>query len=341
MTINARVKEISESALLEDVEIEADKVLIGNDVSLKNVHVKADSFSVGEKTSINDSILLSNGPIEIGRAVQIKEESVLKAFRGIKVGDRTIIDRGVIVGGLQSEKSFFEVGSRCVVLHHTYINTAREVVIGNNTGIGGYCMIFTHGVWQNVFKGYPFQFGRVEIKDDAWLPWHVFVMPGVSIGKGATIAGGSVVTSDIPDYCLAAGVPAKIIKKEDYPKQLNLDEKNKLAKEILQDFESYFRNFVGNDSIKLEELNKGILLFTSNIGNLVYVSEVKTEILSSFELASLSSFDIVSFTISQEIKEKKCWIEIETEKRSTNLNQLSAELAQFLGRYGVRLTGDY
>ena len=341
MTINARVKEISESALLEDVEIEADKVLIGNDVSLKNVHVKADSFSVGEKTSINDSILLSNGPIEIGRAVQIKEESVLKAFRGIKVGDRTIIDRGVIVGGLQSEKSFFEVGSRCVVLHHTYINTAREVVIGNNTGIGGYCMIFTHGVWQNVFKGYPFQFGRVEIKDDAWLPWHVFVMPGVSIGKGATIAGGSVVTSDIPDYCLAGGVPAKIIKKEDYPKQLNLDEKNKLAKEILQDFESYFRNFVGNDSIKLEELNKGILLFTSNIGNLVYVSEVKTEILSSFELASLSSFDIMSFTISQEIKEKKCWIEIETEKRSTNLNQLSAELAQFLGRYGVRLTGDY
>jgi acetyltransferase-like isoleucine patch superfamily enzyme len=341
MTINARVKEISESALLEDVEIEADKVLIGNDVSLKNVHVKADSFSVGEKTSINDSILLSNGTIEIGGAVQIKEESVLKAFKGIKVGDGTIIDRGVIVGGLQSEKSFFEVGNRCVVLHHTYINTTREVVIGNNTGIGGYCMIFTHGVWQNAFKGYPFQFGRVEIKDDAWLPWHVFVMPGVSIGKGATIAGGSVVTSNIPDYCLAGGVPARIIKKEGYPKQLNLDEKNKLAKEILQDFESYFRNFVGNDSIKLKELDKDIALFTSNIGNLAYVNEVKTETLSSPELASLSSFDIVSFTISQEIKDKKGWIEIETETKSANLNQLSAEFAKFLRRYGVRLTGDY
>jgi acetyltransferase-like isoleucine patch superfamily enzyme len=341
MTINARVKEISESALLEDVEIEADKVLIGNDVSLKNVHVKADLFSVGEKTSINDSILLSNGTIEIGRAVQIKEESVLKAFKGIKVGDGTIIDRGVIVGGLQSEKSFFEVGSRCVVLHHTYINTAREVVIGNNTGIGGYCMIFTHGVWQNVFKGYPFQFGRVEIKDDAWLPWHVFVMPGVSIGKGTTIAGGSVVTSDIPDYCLAGGVPAKIIRQDNYPKQLNLDEKNKLAKEILQDFESYFRNFVGNDSIKLKELNKDVLLFTSNIGNLAYVNELKTETLNGPELASLSSFDIVSFTISQEIKDQKCWIETETETKSANLNQLSTEFAKFIRRYGVRLTGDY
>jgi acetyltransferase-like isoleucine patch superfamily enzyme len=341
MTINARVKEVSESALLENVEIEADKVLIGNDVSLKNVDVKADSFSVGEKTSINDSILRSNGAIEIGRAVQIKEESVLKAFRGIKVGDRTIIDRGVIVGGLQSEKSFLEVGSRCVVLHHTYINTTREVVIGNNTGIGGYCMIFTHGVWQNAFKGYPFQFGRVEIKDDAWLPWHVFVMPSVSIGKGATIAGGSVVTGDIPDYCLAGGVPAKIIRKDNYPKQLNLDEKNNLAKEILQDFESYFSNFVGNDSIKLKELAEGVLLFTSNIGNVVYGTEVKMETVSSPELASLCSFDIVAFTISQEIKDKKCWIEIETETKSANLNQLSAELAQFLRRYGVRVTGDY
>ena len=341
MTINARVKEISESALLENVEIEADKVLIGNDVSLKNVDVKADSFSVGEKTSINDSILRSNGAIEIGRAVQIKEESVLKAFKGINVGDKTIIDRGVIVGGLQSEKSFFEVGSRCVVLHHTYINTTREVVIGNNTGIGGYCMIFTHGVWQNAFKGYPFQFGRVEIKDDVWLPWHVFVMPGVSIGKGATIAGGSVVTSDIPSHCLAGGVPAKIIRQDNYPKQLNLDEKNKLAKEILQEFEGYFRTFVGNDSIKSKEPNKGTVLLTSNIGNLVYITEAKTETLNSPELTSVSSFDIVAFTISQEIKDKKCWIEIETETKSASLNPLSTELAQFLRRYGVRLTDNY
>jgi acetyltransferase-like isoleucine patch superfamily enzyme len=341
MTINARVKDVSESALLEDVEIEADRVLIGNDVSLKNVRVKAGSFSVGEKTNINDSILLSNGTVEIGRAVQIKEESVLKAFRGIKVGDGTIIDRGVIVGGLQSEKSYFEVGSRCVVLHHTYINTAREVVIGNNTGIGGYCMIFTHGVWQNVFRGYPFQFGRVEIKDDAWLPWHVLVMPGVSIGKGTTIAGGSVVTRDIPDYCLAGGVPAKIIRQDNYPKHLNVDEKNKLAKEVLLDFEGYLRNFVGNNSIKLKEVDDDILIFTSNIGNLVYGNEVKTETLSSPELASLSSYDIVSFTISQEIKDKTCWIEMETETKSSNLNKLSEEFAKFLRRYGVRFAGDY
>jgi acetyltransferase-like isoleucine patch superfamily enzyme len=340
VTIMAGVKEIAGSAVLEEVEIEASKVAIEDNVRLKNVHVKADSFSVGKNTSINNSILLSNGPIEISNSVQVKEGSVLKAFRGVRVGDHTTIDRGVVVGGLQSEQSFFEVGSRCVVLHHTYINTAREVLIGNNVGIGGYCMIFTHGVWQNVFKGYPFKFGKVEIKDDAWLPWHVFVMPGVSIGKGATIAGGSVVTSDIPDFCLAGGVPAKIIRKENYPKQLSLNEKNNLAKEVLADFERYFREFIGNKSIKLRELHDHMLLLTSDSGNIVYVSEAKNETLGNYELTSVEGFDLVSFTILPALKEKLRWIEIETEKRSANLNKLSTELVQFLGRYGVRITDE-
>jgi acetyltransferase-like isoleucine patch superfamily enzyme len=204
-------------------------VVISDGVWLENVHVESLSFSVGENTKVKDSILLSdNGAIEIGKLVQIKEQTVLKAFAGVKVGDRTIIDRGVVVAGLQSEYSYFEVGSRCVVLHHTCINTAREVIIGNN--VGGYCMIFTHGVWQNVFKGYPFQFGKVEIKDDVWLPWHVFVMPCVTIGKGATTAGGSVVAKDIPDYCLAGGVLARAIRGEDYPPKLSAKGKNDLVR---------------------------------------------------------------------------------------------------------------
>jgi len=338
--IKAQVKEIAESAVLEGVEIEASKVTIEDKVRLKNVHVKANIFSVGKNTSINDSILLSNGPVEISRSVQVKEESVLKAFRGVRVGDHTTIDRGVVVAGLQSERSFFEVGSRCVVLHHTYINTAREVIIGNNVGVGGYCMIFTHGVWQNVFKGYPFQYGKVEIKDDAWLPWHVFVMPGVTIGKGATIAGGSVVTSNIPDFCLAGGVPAKIIREGNYPKQLGLNEKGNLAKDVLADFERYFTGFIGNKSLRIKELQDHSLVLTSDIGNVVYVDEAKNEILGNNDLKSVSGFDLMSFIIPPALKEKLNWIEIETEKRSTNLNKLSTELVQFLGRYGVRVTDD-
>jgi len=335
--IKAEVKDIAKTAMLENVRITAKKVTIGEDVKLKNVHVEASSFIVGRNTSINDSVLLSNGPIEIGKLVQIKEESVLKAFKGVKVGDRTIIDRGVVVAGLQSEQSYFQVGSRCVVLHHTYINNARAVIIGDNVGIGGYCMIFSHGVWQNVFKGYPYKFGKVEIKEDAWLPWHVFVMPGITIGKGATIAGGSVVTKDIPDYCLAGGVPAKIIEQENYPTQLSPKEKNTLAKTVLKDFEGYFRDFIENKSIRLKELSSDAVVVSSDVGNFVYVYEAELEQLKDPDLASLGEFDIVSFKIPQTLKDRPRWVELDTETRSPQVNKLTSEFVQFLRRYGVRV----
>ncbi len=338
--IEAEIKEISPSAVLKDVEIKAKKVVISEGAKLEKVHVESASLSVGKNTTINNSIMLSNGPIEIGKLVQIKESSVLKAFKAVRVGDRTIIDRGVVVGGLQSEHSYFEVGSRCVILHHTYINTAREIVVGNNVGIGGYCMIFSHGVWQNAFKGYPFQFGKVEIKDDVWLPWHVFVMPGVTIGKGSTIAGGSVVTRDIPDHCLAGGVPARIIKQENYPSEMTVDEKNDLAKRVLRDFESYLKNFLNKKSIKTKELNQNIVLLTSDSGNLVYCMETLPDLFTLPELRSLGSFDVLSFTIPSATKQEHGWIEIDSETSSTKLQGLSQELVQFISRYGLRIVED-
>ena len=55
--------------------------------------------------------------------------------------------------------------------------------------------------------------GEIHIEDDVWLAANVSVLDGVTIGKGAVIGAGSVVTRDIPAGWLAAGVPAKPIRK--------------------------------------------------------------------------------------------------------------------------------
>lgn len=52
----------------------------------------------------------------------------------------------------------------------------------------------------------------VVIKSGAWLATNVVILPGVTIGKNSVVAAGAVVTKDIPNYVVAAGVPAKIIK---------------------------------------------------------------------------------------------------------------------------------
>lgn len=61
--------------------------------------------------------------------------------------------------------------------------------------------------------------GPTIIKSHSWLGCGVQVMPGVTIGKHCVIGAGSIVTHDIPDYCVAAGIPAKIIKKYDHNTQ--------------------------------------------------------------------------------------------------------------------------
>lgn len=55
--------------------------------------------------------------------------------------------------------------------------------------------------------------GAVEIGDRAWIAFRAIILPGVTIGEGAVVAAGSVVTKDVPPFTIVAGVPAKEIGK--------------------------------------------------------------------------------------------------------------------------------
>ncbi len=55
--------------------------------------------------------------------------------------------------------------------------------------------------------------GPIVIEDNVWIGERVCILSGVNIGKGAIIAANSVVTHDVPEYCVAAGSPAKVIKQ--------------------------------------------------------------------------------------------------------------------------------
>ena len=55
----------------------------------------------------------------------------------------------------------------------------------------------------------------ITIGDDCWIGGNTTIMPGVTIGKGCTIGAGSVVTRDIPEFSVAIGSPAKVVKKVD------------------------------------------------------------------------------------------------------------------------------
>ena len=56
----------------------------------------------------------------------------------------------------------------------------------------------------------------IEIQDGAWISINCVIVGNVNIGKGSVIGANSVVTTDIPDYCVAVGSPCRVIKKYNF-----------------------------------------------------------------------------------------------------------------------------
>lgn len=88
------------------------------------------------------------------------------------------------------------------------------VTIGDRVMFGPFVSIFaaTHEVGVQSRRDGVEYARPVTIKDDCWIGGNVTIMPGVTIGKGCTIGAGSVVTKDIPDFSVAIGSPAKVVK---------------------------------------------------------------------------------------------------------------------------------
>ncbi|MBQ9356432.1 MAG: acyltransferase [Prevotella sp.] len=129
----------------------------------------------------------------------------------------------------------FSLGRRSVVESYSCINNAvGDVIIGDNTRIGLHNTIIgpvTIGSHVNLAQGITVtalnhnftdpskridQQGvstkPVTIADDVWIGANAVVLPGVSIGRHCVVAAGAVVSKDVPDNSIVAGVPAKVIK---------------------------------------------------------------------------------------------------------------------------------
>ena len=100
---------------------------------------------------------------------------------------------------------------------HTLVDTTRPclVEIGNNIDINDYFTILTHDfgtfVFREVYHDFVNSSGKVIIGNNIVFGRNVTILKGVSIGNNCIIGAGSIVSKSIPDNCVAAGIPAKVI----------------------------------------------------------------------------------------------------------------------------------
>ena len=138
--------------------------------------------------------------------------------------------------------SFKSEGDNCV--YHfldSKFSYSENITIGNNVHLGPGCeldgagaisigdgVIFapevciysrTHNFNSSDLRSIPYDnrmiTANVIIGDYVWIGRRVIVLPGVTIGKGVVIGAGSIVSKDIPDYAVAVGNPAKVVKYRD------------------------------------------------------------------------------------------------------------------------------
>ena len=159
----------------------------------------------------------------VGPGSVIGEDCEIKG-RDIEIGAYFWMDKGARIGGGScfGRQSILRAGHFLHMGWDSFINTARPVTIGNEVGLGTRTAIYTHGAYLSIIDGFPVSFAQVTIGDRVWIPGAT-VNPGVTIGNEVVVGVGSVVTSDIPSGSLAAGVPAKVIRSDTYPKQRWLD----------------------------------------------------------------------------------------------------------------------
>ncbi len=99
----------------------------------------------------------------------------------------------------------------CVVSAASSVRIGRAVLIARNVYIADHMHAFEDTKRPVMHQGIG-RVGPVEIGDGAWLGENVVVGPGVRIGSGAVVGANAVVLDDVPDFAVAAGVPAKVIR---------------------------------------------------------------------------------------------------------------------------------
>jgi acetyltransferase-like isoleucine patch superfamily enzyme len=114
--------------------------------------------------------------------------------------------RGDAQIAVQGECTF---GDRVFVNRWFYLSAFASVEIGSDVRIGERVSIHDEN---HASTGDDYHVAAVTVRDRAWLGAGVVVLPGVTIGADAVVAAGAVVTRDVPDRTLVAGVPAKVVR---------------------------------------------------------------------------------------------------------------------------------
>lgn len=149
---------------------------------------------------------------EAGRRGAIEAGVRILGDARIRLGDRVTLRRGVVLAG----------NGRLTIGSGTTINDGSQISAFDSVQIGADCLFAPRVCVLDIdhrfdsrerpLKQQGYRTAPVVIGDDVWLGANVVVLRGVRIGRGVIVGANSVVTRDLPDFAIAAGAPARVLR---------------------------------------------------------------------------------------------------------------------------------
>ncbi|MDI5963964.1 acyltransferase [Streptomyces sp. SL13] len=223
----------------KNVRIFAHSVVVGDEVTFgDDVTIVADTVEIGARTSIGRGADLRASALRLGDGCEIHRDVRVLAADRFAVGDVGRICAGVDVlcrdfragrlfyfgeggtvgmGGTTTSTATVVIGDRVTISQFAILNSNCLIEIGDNVGTGSYLAVWTHGYHfgHGPLEGTRPAYAPVQVARNAWLGFHVTLLPGVHVGENTVVAAASVVTGDLPADVLAGGVPAKVKRQLD------------------------------------------------------------------------------------------------------------------------------
>lgn len=126
------------------------------------------------------------------------------------MGKNSVVYFGAEIRGA----SQLELGDGCIIGDKSVLDARRGgIKIGKNVQLGSFVKLWTgsHDHNDPYFRSMPHKRGPIKIGDRAWIGPSVTILHSVTIGEGAVVAAGSVVTKNVEPYSIVGGIPAKKI----------------------------------------------------------------------------------------------------------------------------------
>jgi acetyltransferase-like isoleucine patch superfamily enzyme len=219
-----------------------EEVNIGKNVTIGHNVVIYPLTRISDNVSILDNAIVGKQPSRISTlTIKVEKEPPCEIGEGSIIGTSAIIYAGVKIGKNCFIADLASIRERCIIKDHAIIG--RVVTIEYDTTVGEYSRIMTHSqiTGNMIIEDHVFFGGAVASTNDKYMTtgkWkgpivksgarigaNATIIGGNTVGKEAMIGAGAVVTSDIPDYKVALGIPARVVKEVPLDQRLPVKKK--------------------------------------------------------------------------------------------------------------------